>query len=109
MSTTLQEDYVYLLPNGLQGETYLIVQAQEGPEGWQLIECHGTPLGSRAFKERSELPHQQRFAYNVQADGTLVQYRPGQAQTHFSLANLSVLGMMVGNTFVPIEGQQASS
>lgn len=109
MSTTLQEDHVYLLPNGLHGQTYLIVQAQPGQDGWQLVECHATPLGSAAFKERAGLPQQQQFVYQVQPDGTLIQRSPSEEPTRFSMANLSLLGMVVGGSFVPIESQQASS
>lgn len=109
MSTTLQEDHVYLLPNGLHGQTYLIVQAQQGPDGWQLVECHATPMGSDTFKERARLPQPERYVYQVQPDGTLVQRSPSQEPTHFSMANLSLLGQLVGDSFVPIESQQASS
>ena len=107
MSVTLEQNGVYLLPNGLHGDTYMIVQAQQQPEGWQLIECHATPLGNEAFKQRATLSSQERYVFRVEPDGALVQHSPSEQQTRFSLMNLSLLGALVDDTFVPFESQQA--
>lgn len=107
VSLRLEQNGVYLLPNGLQGDTYMIVEAREQGDGWQLVECHATPLGHDTFKQRATLPQQQQYVYHVEADGTLVEHAPTQQPTRFSLVNLSLLGRLIDNTFVPIESQQA--
>ena len=102
MSTRLEQNGVYLLPDALDGSEYIILQATQEAGGWQLVECHATPHGNDRFRERTALPPDQMIRYAVTPDGTLVEQSTSghQRETQFTLANLSLLGYVQDGAFV---------
>jgi hypothetical protein len=105
VSVNLVQDGLYLLPHGLTGSSYVILQAVQTPGGWNLIENHATSFGSEEFKARSSLPSEQLLRFAVEPSGALTQQGAGGTaqQTSFSLANLSLIGYLRNGTFVPTE------
>jgi hypothetical protein len=105
VSVNLEQDGLYLLPQGLGGSSYLILQAVHTPGGWNLIENHATSFGSEEFKARSALAPEQLARFVVEPSGALAQQAAGGTaqQTSFSLANLSLIGYLRDGSFVPTE------
>jgi len=105
MSVKLEQDGLYMLPNGLDGRSDLILRATQTSDGWQLVECHGLPFGSEQFKARASLPAEQLRRYTVETSGALLQDSTNNAAqpTDFSMANLSLIGYLRGGTFIPPE------
>ncbi len=105
MSVRLEPDAIYLLPDALPNRAYVILQAIEKEDGWQLVECHKVPFGSERFKEREALPEDEMLQYRVDHSGALVQDAANGTvkQTNFTLANLSLLGYIRADTFFPAD------
>lgn len=105
MSITLEQNGVYLLPEGLGGQTYLILLATQETGTWHLTECHETPFGDPAFKERATFPPEEMVHFEVATNGELLERTESGVprQTGFTLGNLSILGHLQNGTFMPAE------
>ncbi len=103
MSVKLEQDGLYILPNALEGTSYVILQATQTSHGWQLFECHALPFGSEQFKSRTLVSDEQLLRYDVDSSGALLAHTDDttQQQTNFSLASLSLIGYLRDGQFIP--------